>query len=295
MAKNFFLSFHIKKESEIKMPINIHRINSKLNYIKPECKIGKAEEIGLDLKKVMQSDIAKNIKKGELINSGTFADVFTLEGWEKSYVVRIERDAENNEFHPNKLKPAAKNINNEVFASENKAVSILKRITGIPLYEKFWTLDKASPLSTFKETFKMLRELPDKVFLRYIDDILKIKEAGYHTDTYNPNNYLYDAENERINIIDILKNYKKEHSLEMEEFFPLLNAKKYLGIVYNMNLEERKQLVKDTKSFIDRMIKLAKEKGFDIKMEELDYLKKQDFVVNVYHEDPFVYKLGRKK
>ena len=294
VANYIFWSFIIDtKKMEAIMSISLSAIkpNNALKYIAPKCKIGNAEQIGLDLKKVLQSEYAQCVKIGNLINSGTYADVFEVKGWENSYVARIERE-DSHGFDVSELEPVINNPNNVVFSSPDKKISILNRINGIPLHGKFWKKDVSASVKIFKETMDMLMNLPDSVYLKYIDDITKIRAAGYGIDTFNPNNYLYDAEKGCINIIDVLPNYPKEKTLSIKDFYVLLDAKRYLSVVYNMTLEERKELVRNTQNFINRMIKLAESKGFNIKMEELEWPKRQDFIVNVYQEDPFIYKLG---
>ena len=263
-------------------------------YMAPKMKIGTAEEVGIDLNKVIYSKYASDLKPGELINTGTYADVYSLQGWPNSYVVRIERTEDCNTFNPQKLIPSRDIENNTMYEIPDQMVSIRKRIAGEPLHGTNWRNNTAPKPEIFRNTMKDLAELPDKAYEKFIDDIISLRKLGFDIDTWNPNNYLLDKKNKCINIIDIIHSKHYGKILEMKDFFSLLDYKRLSMLQYNkegLSLEELADIV--TK-FMDRMIGIAKKKGFTLEVEQAakDPLTQfyQDFPVLLYRRAITVFK-----
>ena len=57
----------------------------------------------------------------------------------------------------------------------------------------------------YAKCMEILANMPQEAYDRLIGDFLSLDRAGYRFDYYNPNNFLLDEQNGRINIIDIEK------------------------------------------------------------------------------------------
>ena len=263
-------------------------------YKAPKMKVGSAEEIGLDLNRVLHSKYASSLRLGELINTGTYADVYSLSGWQNSYVVRIERTESGNTFDPKKLMSSRDIENNTLYETANKMVSIRKRISGEPLHGKNWRNNISPKPKVFCETMENLAALPDEAYEKFIDDIVLIRSLGFDIDTWNPNNYLLDKKNKCINIIDIMHTKHYGENLEMKDFFSLLDYKRLSLLQFNKEGLSIEEIAAIVTKFIDRMIGIAKKKGFLLEVEQAakEPLAQfyQDFPVLLYRRAMTVFK-----
>lgn len=57
----------------------------------------------------------------------------------------------------------------------------------------------------YAKCLQILADMPQEAYDRLISEFSQLDKAGYRFDYYNPNNFLLDAQNDRINIIDIEK------------------------------------------------------------------------------------------
>lgn len=263
-------------------------------YVAPKMKTGTAEEVGLALDKVLNSKDSSGLKLGELINTGTYADVYSLDGWPNSYVVRIERTEVGKSFNPKELIPSKDIENNILYETSDKLVSIRKRISGEPLHGKNWRNTSIPSPDDFRKTMAELFELPDQTYEKYIDDILLIRKRGFNIDTWNPNNYLLDKINKRINIIDLLhsKHYGKD--LEIKDFFGLLDSKRLNTLCYMKDKISLEELADIVTKFLDRMISIADKKGFKLEVPEAakEPLAQfyQDYAILLYRKAEILFK-----
>ena len=274
---------------------NFTQINymSKKRYVPPKCNVSNAEDAGLKIEDVFKENLGTNVKLGDKLNSGMNADVYYIQGWPNTYIARIERDYEK-DFKPEKLAPAKENISGTVLESADGHLSISRQIKGEPLHGRDWRLGKSVNLETFWNTVEMLSKLPDKVYENYIDDVIKIREHGYDIDTWNPNNYLFDKESNRINIIDCISGFKKCEGLEMCDFYPFIDSRRLNLLIWDLNQEKREELAQTVIKFLDRMIGIAKKKGYNIEVEQLPKELLEHFYMNfatlLYRRSPIIFK-----
>ena len=53
------------------------------------------------------------------------------------------------------------------------------------------------------KSLQKIAEMPYSTYKQLINDIVKVNDAGYVFDCYNPNNIMVDDENKRINFVDV--------------------------------------------------------------------------------------------
>ena len=277
-------------------PINNYAITNKginRKYLKPVTRICSAENLGLKLDNIIQTPYAFFLKTGEHINSGYHADVYALQGWDNSYVVPRVIMENRPMLDGRRLRPAEPNYDNIVYEYPNSSTSIRKRIPGEPLHGKFWNKPYMANSKTFFETIKNLSEMPDRVFLGYIDDVVHLRESGFEIDTINPNNFLLDKYNGKINIIDIATADSRigyVERLQINDFYPFVDSNRIEDIIRDMSVPERKVLVKTVQDFLNRMIDIAKMRGYNLFVPKAGEYN-SDFISYVYHNDNMIYNI----
>lgn len=270
---------------KIKILQFIGKLPAKKAYVPPVCRTGSAEEVGLDLLKVIKSKYAGSVKCGEMINSGRSANVFTIEGWGNSYVARVEQDSI---FSLKSLQHRYDSPLNPIIAeNSSRTISIQRRIQGTPLYGAGWyeriMQKQLESVDNFYQTMNELNALPDETYVDYIKKVIDLREGCWDIDTVNPNNYLLDLVNKRINIVDIEPKYKGAEFIKVQDFFPLINGPKLTQLMVQMTPDECSVLQKQVRNFLDRMIGIAKNEGIKLEMPHIDPKECQDDIVYIYH------------
>ena len=244
--------------------------------------------------KLLKSKDILSLKLGKLINIGGSANVYELKGFEELYIVRLEKKSS---FDIKKLKLVknSSKYNPIVAQSKDGKISIQKKICGEPLYDKSWQknlIEEIEPnLELFYGTLNKINDLPDKTFIEYINNIIDIRNNHYNIDAINPNNFLLDLKNQKINFVDLEYSYINNDLIKIEDFFPLLNHFNLIRILSKLSPSEREQLQLFVRNFLDRMIKIAKQKGIILKMPKVsDYIdcsqgKNQKDIIYIYHND----------
>lgn len=211
-------------------------------------------------------DVNRDLKKVRLkekINEGRSAEVYST-----NYDECVVRLAWGKKFRPKELK-AADDPNGLILAEdEDGFVQLMKFVKGEPLYGKSWKiLDTVSKKKYLKE-FRKIKSLPDKTFAEYMREITKIRRNGYDIDDINPNNFILDGEH--IGIVDLKKSEGVVPSLTVEDFNPLVNRFQLMRILKTMSPKEMHLFADEIKDFYDRIIGLALNHGYDLKMRKID-------------------------
>ena len=212
----------------------------------------------------------KELKLGREINSGVSSTVYAIKGF-KSLV------AKTNCFDPEALRLDFNPITNQIFSSPNTI--IMERLSGKPLYGKHWN-DK---VKSFLPRILQLRELlqvPDEAYAEYIDKVLEVRRNKYDIDNINPNNILYDKKKQKFSIVDLEKKDDVEEKITIEDFSPFWDGEKVDLAYAQANGIERICIFKLVQKLIIKILNIAKQKGIDLKIEE---------VSKYYHQKPHVY------
>ena len=217
---------------------------------------------------------------GEIINSGREAHVYSVKGYD-GIVARVSRDSY---FAPHKLRPMS-NQAVELYSSADKKISIQKRISGEPLHGKFWDISGKPSFDEFNKSMDVLEKLPDEAFEKYVDEVLKLRANGKDVDVINPNNYLVDVSNSKINIVDLEDNIYSKYDVTASDFYQFVDSKRLSSLLFESSLPEKEIIVKRVKAFFDRVDEIGKKKGINLSVEPIDYNKLQDNVVYLYHND----------
>ena len=221
---------------------------------------------------------------GEKINSGIQATVYNVKGYD-SLVARVERKAK---FNPYNL--SRTNGFNLFAKSSDGKVTIMKKLEGEPLYGKGWNIHHRPNEKEFNETLDTLMSLPDSTYSQLIDDIREIRKSGLDIDVINPNNFLLDMKNKRINIVDLHENTLGNTGVRLRDIVePLLDDRRVMSLT---TLSETTRL--KIKSFIDRIISIGQSKNLYFAMEPLNHNKLQTNLVYLYHNDKLMINSIRK-
>jgi hypothetical protein len=230
------------------------------------------------------------IKLGKRINSGREANVFEILGT-NDYVLRIKKDLD---FSPKLLKgliPTDKIDDITVASNADESIKVLKRIMGEPLYGKDWNIHKDPNISNYFACLTRLELASDKVFVNYLKDVIELRKKGLDIDDINPNNYLYDVANQKINIIDVSKKTSKKNALTLDDLSPLVDGHK-IGHVYSqLDNQWKQKFIKRLQTFIDRIVSSAKKEGIEVEIEAIDKTKLQSTLTYLYHNDKQMLKL----
>ncbi|MBR1460953.1 hypothetical protein IJ596_04905 [bacterium] len=219
-------------------------------------------------------------KPAEYVNGGISSRVYDVEGY-PNLVIRISHCLE--KYCPLKLKRANNPITGTIASGYNEEITVMKKLSGSPLYGKRWDSRDTPDIDEFRRTLTMLSDLPDSAFEKYIDDVAKIRENGYKLDLVNPNNLLIDFEKGEINICDLSKGHNFKNYPNAGDFYPFLDAERLFQLMENSTVAERQEITRGVQSFFDRIKEIGKRKGLDLRVEAEDENKLQDFIVHVYN------------
>ncbi|MBE7703074.1 MAG: hypothetical protein E7Z89_03375 [Cyanobacteria bacterium SIG28] len=217
----------------------------------------------------------KDLKLGREINSGISSTVYNIKGF-KSIVART------NFFDPENLKWDVNPITKKILSSSSTI--IMERVAGKPLYGKHWSVETKSFLPRIMQLLELL-QVPDKAYTDYIDKVLNIRRNKYDIDLINPNNILYDKKKQEFNIIDLEKKEDVEEKVSIEDFSPFWDGEG-LDIAYGQaNRLEQFYIFKLAQKLINKIINAAKQKGVELKIENVSKYYHQKPHVYIYHND----------
>lgn len=258
----------------------VARINTHMSVPQAKKLMGLSQDV---FEKAQKFNFSQ-IRLGNRINGGQDADVFEILGT-KDYVIRITKEID---FSPKLLKglfPNDKIDDITVASNADKSIKVLKRIMGEPLYGKDWDLYKNPNMKDYFSCLSKLEQAPDKVFVDYLKDILELRKKGFDIDDINPNNFLYDEANQKINVIDIRKSSITNEKLTIYEIAPLLDGQRIRRIFKQLGNEEKESFIKRLQTFIDRIVSAAKKEGIDVEIEAIDKNRLQSTLTYLYHND----------
>lgn len=220
-------------------------------------------------------------KLGKTINSGLDADVFEIKNY-PDLVARVERKTD---FSPYKLKRAKENVRHIWASNADESVTIMTKVKGTPLYGSNWTIGTAPNKKEYMKNLDEVLNLPDSTFNHYIDEIERIRANGCRIDTVNPNNILLDRESKKFNIVDIEEGKNIRNYINIEDFYPFVDARRLISLMRTMEPSEREVLTKKIKEFFAKIEKIGKERNIDLSVEKPDYSKLQNITTYIVHDD----------
>ena len=130
-------------------------------------------------------------------------------------------------------------------------------------------------LKMHRNSLLLLANAPQSTYNKLIKDIKYITTEGYKIDCDNSNNFLFDKDEEIINLIDIADKYKNNESTNQyaNVLYALLGSE--FGLCYKRNYEEtedKKIIEIATKTIINKYITAMK--NLNVKFEDTKYLRK---------------------
>ncbi len=165
-------------------------------------------------------EILNNLDKVTIVkylNQGREAIVFETNY--PGYLIRIEFG---NAFNAKKLVPVNSDNGLVIAAYEDNTVQLMRRVKGEPLYGYNWRIVIPVSKDEYMQTFNTIKNLPDESFVKFIRDIVNIREKGHDVDIINPNNILLEGTN--LNIVDISSVCaESQSSISVLDFDALVN------------------------------------------------------------------------
>lgn len=222
------------------------------------------------------------LKLGEEINRGVEATVCDIKG-HPGWVARVKRGYD---FFPKNLEFVTSEENPILIAqTKSGGCQILKKIQGKPLFGPYWNIFEMPNAKQYLEQLKEFEKIPNEAFVKYIKEVHELRQEGFEIDTINPNNILYDAKSKQFNILDTKKSKKLNSTITLEDFYPFVDGKRVGKLYKNMDSETKKEIAESVRKFFDRIIEIGKSENLDLKMEEIDHNKLQNFLVYLYYND----------
>ncbi len=233
-------------------------------------------------KEIIKDENLPDLKLGAEINRGNEAVVYGVKN-NPEWVVRVE--------HENKpdfsiLGTSDFDENPNVIASiEDGKCQVLKRLKGEPLYGKNWEISSKISSIRYLQEMEKLKKVPDEAFVKYCRDIVELRKNSMEIDNINPNNILYDKNKKEFNLVDIKKKVGVREKLYIQDFYPFIDSRR-LPAIYKRSGDLTRSLIgKNIREFLDRMIKIAGDEGWEIKVEDINRHRFQNFVTYLYHDD----------
>ncbi len=233
-------------------------------------------------KEIIKDENLPDLKLGAEINRGNEAVVYGVKN-NPEWVVRVEHKskADLSELGNCDLEDNP----NIITSTKTGECQILKKLNGEPLYGKNWKIgSKISSIRYFQE-IKKIKEIPDEAFAKYCRDVMKLRKNSIEIDTINPNNILYDKEKKEFNLVDTKKKIGVREKLYIQDFYPFIDAKRLPTLYKHSGDLARYAIGKSIREFLDRMVRIAKQEGYEIKVEDINRHWVQDFVTYLYHDD----------
>ena len=226
-------------------------------------------------KKAKERDVLKNCTQENMLGSGSNCEgVYAFTNPKlKKWVIKKLNISFNDKNRALKQLPdvfAPQNLGQEI-ARIGDRYTILKRVFGIPLSFQDWAKRKPDyvditisrkEVEKFIKDLNFIKDLPEESFIKYAEMLKTIDKNGYKADSFNPNNYLLDYKNKRINIID---SYKYEPDMGRntvyDMFCPLVDYHNYVKYMKGMNEQEKKDFIKNTRIVFEKCVSAAKKVG----------------------------------
>ena len=251
-----------------------NKVDFRGNNLFTKIKLGKQE--------TPKEEDLNNLKLGSEINRGHQAAVYNIKN-NPDWVARVELKSK---FSPPELefvKP--EEVPNVIASTKDGECKVLRKLDGEPLHGKKWNMSaNINPYKYFRE-LKKLKEIPDEAFAKYCHDVMDLRKESIEIDTVNPNNILYDKNKKVFNLVDIEKKIGVKEKLWIQDFYPFIDAKRLSSLYRKSGDLTRTLLGKSIREFLDRMIRIAKQEGYEIKVEDINRHWVQDFVTYLYHDD----------
>lgn len=208
----------------------------------------------------------KFLEEGPYINEGRSAVVYGIKN-HPDLVVRVRFGKK---FKPENL--SFKNsdpVRHIIAGTDDFQVTIMEKMKGEPLHGEYWHIMDRPTGNIYFPQLNALKDVPDEAFIKYHDEILKIREQGYNVDTTNPNNILFDAEKQEFNLVDIEKNPVKREVV-VDDFYPFIDGARLRAYYIAANDETKALIQKEAKIFLDRIAKIGERIGTDLTMRKIE-------------------------
>ena len=129
---------------------------------------------------------------------------------------------------------------------------IRKRHEGVEIGVKPGSSDSISnqDVKQYIDSLKLISEAPQAAYDRLIKEINDIYEAGYELDCSNSNNFLYDINEQQINIIDVNDRRKSENNQFGDVLSALLNTDFYSNLLVTPEYNSLQARIKEYSSKI---------------------------------------------
>ncbi len=258
----------------------ISKYSAKREFLPPEIQI--KPQPATDIFQECHIDL-EHIKLGRVINQGRDAIVYQTQN-DPNMVIRLEFDAV---YNPTKLSSKNADINRHIIAaSDDEKITLMKFIKGRPMHGSYWHIMQDINYNEFFEELARIKEIPDSAFIKYYNDILKLRKKGYNVDTVNPNNILYDEKTKTFNLVDITKSDDVKPEVTIKDFYPFVDNAR-LEWFYKDSIDGEKEAIRtEVTDFLNRIAKIGRKKGVDLSMPQIDTNHLQKFIVYLYHDCP---------
>ncbi len=153
-------------------------------------------------------------------------------------------------------------------------IGILKRSQGKILSLENWSKRMENFLflkisedekKSYLNDLEIISNFPQSSFIDYAKKLKKIDENGYKADSFNPNNYLLDVENQQINIIDSYKYIPDMHRNTVYDMFcPIIDYFNYDKYYLSMDNKEKENLINKTHIIFKKCCDAAQEVGVSL-------------------------------
>ena len=240
----------IRKTTQI-LQNKICNYSAKRKYLPPEIQIKPQP-----LSDIFDGQInLRYLQRGEAINEGRSAVVYDILD-HPDLVARIKFGRR---FKPEKLSFKNADPNRHIIAgTDDFSVTIMKKLKGYPLHGKHWQIMEDPQFHVYFPQLEAIKAIPDEAFIKYYEDILKLRQMGYDFDTNNPNNILYDASKKIFNLVDIEPVKGIKPKVTIEDFYPICTD------------PIRKTIQQEARTFLDRIADIGKRIGVNLKMKDFD-------------------------
>ena len=217
----------------------------------------------------------------KFLNSGFEARVYSIKGHD-NIVARVKKGSN---FNPLDIIKAESSNPDVLYKNEIGTVTIVKKKEGTPLHGHLWKYNEVPILSTFNNTYNTLEKLPDSVYEKYISDVINLRKKGINIDNVNPNNFLLNEKEHKINIIDLNKDPHNGALISIKDFYPFLDGLRIHRFYNILSPKEFDKIIFKTRVFLNRIYHIGRKNGVDLSMEKLNPNKPQDKILYIYYND----------